>query len=223
MPHLVGLDGIEANADEQIRAAEEVDDDRVGRNAGADAVEQPMILGYEALGFGRDEDGHAERVHERAHATGVDVRVDVDAQNDDRTTRARDFRGDTIERVRRSQTIDRRGHCAGLAVVFVGVRNVARQRDVHWSHARRDAHGDRLADFSSGVAAVERDRELRERPVKRVQVEILVRRDATVFLASVAVIAMTGDRSRYAFATPSAMLTAPGPSVATHTPGCRRI
>ena len=35
--------------------------------------------------------------------------------------------------------------------------------------------------------------------------------------------AMRGERSRYALATPSVRFIAPGPSVETHTPGCRVI
>ena len=59
-------------------------------------------------------------------------------------------------------------------------RDVAWQREVHGAHPRRHADVERPAHLAGRVEAVNGECELGDRPVERVQIEILVRRDSAV-------------------------------------------
>src|SRR5947209_12355336 len=99
MPELVRLHRLEADADEQVRLAEEVEQHRIGSEAAADAEVLRMILRQDAFRLRRDEDWHAERLDETAHGCGRRVRIEVEAAEHDRPSRAFEFTGHALERL----------------------------------------------------------------------------------------------------------------------------
>ena len=89
MPELVRFDGLEADADEEIRALEAVERSTASADdAGAHAVEQRMVFGQHALGLRRHEDRRAEAFHERAHRGRIGVRVQIETEYHDGPARA---------------------------------------------------------------------------------------------------------------------------------------
>ena len=178
MPELVGLDGIEAEADEEVGALEELEHHAVAGHPRADAAEERVVLGEQALGLGRDEHRSPQPGYELSHRGHVLPRVEVEAQDHGRAPRAREGARHALDRLGR-RGWDRRGldgdrRDASCRAVGLS-RHVAGQRDVHRSHSRRDRGEEGPPHLRLGVLAVEAERVLREGPVDGVQVELLMR------------------------------------------------
>jgi hypothetical protein len=90
VPELVRLDGLESHADEQVGALEEVQHDAIAGHARADAGEERVVLGQQALRLRRHEGGRVHSVHEGARGGHVGARVEVEAEDHDGAARGGD-------------------------------------------------------------------------------------------------------------------------------------
>ena len=83
MPELVRFDRLEPQAHQEVGALEEVHDHAVAGDAGADAAEQRMVLGEEALPFWRHEDWNPKALGEGSRRLDMGVGIEVETQNQD--------------------------------------------------------------------------------------------------------------------------------------------
>lgn len=95
VPELVRLHGLEAHADEEVRALEALEHDGIGRYAAAAAEEQRVVFGQHC-GLRRHEDRYPQPVHERPNRARICVRVPVEPEDDNRPARAAQVRRDPV-------------------------------------------------------------------------------------------------------------------------------
>ena len=177
MPHFVGFNRIESHPDEQVGFCEELDDDGVGGQSAANAVEERVVLRKHALRFRRDEHRRPDGFGEPPQRGGIGVWIQIEAEDQNRPLRFRDFSRHSSHRIaaRHARRVGRQGH--GRRILGLSIRlsrDVARQRQVHRSEPRFECPPPRATHGRCGVHAIKRHRLFRERTEHCIEIELLV-------------------------------------------------